>query len=69
VSFDLDDGAVEAIAARLNGWLGLEPAASAAARAQLRETAARLWSWEGVARSVIAAAAGELGGLPVVPSA
>jgi glycosyltransferase involved in cell wall biosynthesis len=68
VSFDLDEGAVVAIAARLNGWLGLEPEESAAARGQLRETAARLWSWEGVARSVIAASAGELDGLSPVPS-
>ena len=68
VSFDLDDGAVEAIADRLNGWLGLEAGASAAARAQLRETSARLWSWEGVARSVIEASAGELDRLPPFPA-
>ena len=37
-------------------------------RRRLRETAARLWSWEGVARSVVAAATGELDELPRVPS-
>ncbi len=58
VSFDLGDGAVEAIAARLNGWLELDPERSAAARAQLRATATRLWSWEGVARTVIDACIG-----------
>jgi glycosyltransferase involved in cell wall biosynthesis len=58
VSFDLDDGAVVAIASRLNGWLGLDPERSAAARAQLRETAARLWSWEGVGQAVIDACIG-----------
>jgi glycosyltransferase involved in cell wall biosynthesis len=68
VSFDLGDGAVPALARRLNGWLGLNPEMSAAARAQLRETVARLWSWEGVARSVIAASAGELNGLPPIPT-
>jgi hypothetical protein len=59
---------VEAMAACVNGWLGLEPAVSAAGRAQLRETAGRLWSWEGVARSVIAASTGDLAGLPRVPT-
>ncbi len=58
VSFDLGEEAVTAIAARLNGWLGLDAADSAAAHAQLRETAARLWSWEGVARAVIDACIG-----------
>ena len=38
--------------------------ARAEARATLVETVARLWSWEGVARGVLAAAAGDLGGLP-----
>jgi glycosyltransferase involved in cell wall biosynthesis len=58
VSFDLDEDAVTAIAARLNGWLGLEPKRSAEVRAQLRETAARLWSWEGVAQTLIDACIG-----------
>ncbi len=58
VSFDLDDEAVEAIAERLNGWLGLDPRRSAEARARLRQTAAREWSWEGVARTLIDACIG-----------
>jgi glycosyltransferase involved in cell wall biosynthesis len=58
VSFDLGEGAVEAIAGKLNGWLGLEPSVATEARAQLRETAARLWSWEGVAQAVIDACIG-----------
>ena len=53
IAFDLDDHAVESIARCLNGWLGMDPAESAAARAQLRATVTRLWSWEGLARSVI----------------
>jgi glycosyltransferase involved in cell wall biosynthesis len=55
VSFELGDGAIEDIAARLNAWLGLEPDERLDARRSLRETAKRLWGWEGVARKVIAA--------------
>jgi glycosyltransferase involved in cell wall biosynthesis len=57
-SFPVEAGAVEAIAARLNGWLALPEAERARAREALVETARRLWSWEGVARGVLAAAAG-----------
>jgi glycosyltransferase involved in cell wall biosynthesis len=67
VSFALDADAVPALAARLNGWLAVDEAEGTAARAQLRQTVARLWSWEGVARSVISASAGELDGLPPIP--
>jgi glycosyltransferase involved in cell wall biosynthesis len=63
-SFPVERGAVEAIAARLNDWLALPEAARELARKSLVETVGRLWSWEGVARGVLAAAAGELGDLP-----
>jgi glycosyltransferase involved in cell wall biosynthesis len=63
-SFPVQAGAVEAIAARLHGWLSLPAAEREQARAKLVETVGRLWSWEGVARGVLAAAAGELGSLP-----
>jgi glycosyltransferase involved in cell wall biosynthesis len=63
-SFPVEVGAVEAIAERLNGWLGLSEAERAEARESLVETARRLWSWEGVARGVIAASRGELDRLP-----
>jgi glycosyltransferase involved in cell wall biosynthesis len=63
-SFPVEKGAVEAIARRLSAWLDLPEAEREAARATLVETVARLWSWEGVARGVLAAAAGELGDLP-----
>ena len=59
VSFTLDDSAIESIAARLNIWLGLDPHARRLTRIGLRETAKRLWGWEGVARKVIAAAKGD----------
>jgi glycosyltransferase involved in cell wall biosynthesis len=56
VSFELDDGAVEAIAERLGRWLALEPDDREDASAALRETVERLWSWDNVARAVLAAA-------------
>ncbi|MGH2937066.1 MAG: glycosyltransferase family 4 protein [Solirubrobacterales bacterium] len=65
VSFPVEPGAVEAIADRLNRWLDLPETTRAEARATLVEEVARLWSWEGVARGVLDAAAGNLGGLPV----
>jgi glycosyltransferase involved in cell wall biosynthesis len=63
-SFPVGTGAVEAIAGRLQGWLGLPPAQREEARRALVDTVGRLWSWEGVARGVLAASAGELGDLP-----
>lgn len=65
VSFPVEPGAVEAIADRLNRWLDLPETTRAEARATLVEEVARHWSWEGVARGVLDAAAGNLGGLPV----
>ncbi len=59
VSFRLGPGAIESIAARLNIWLGLDPHARRMTRMALRETAKRLWGWEGVAREVLAASRGE----------
>jgi len=63
-SFPVEEGAVEAIAERLNGWLGLPEEERATAQESLVETARRLWSWEGVARGVMAASRGELDRLP-----
>jgi glycosyltransferase involved in cell wall biosynthesis len=65
VSFPVEPGAVGAIADRLDRWLALPERTRAEARATLVEEVARLWSWEGVARGVLDAAAGNLGGLPV----
>ena len=67
-SFPVEAGAVEAIAERLNGWLALEEGEREAARDSLVGTARRLWSWEGVARGVLAASAGRLGELPAPQS-
>ncbi|HEY6730508.1 MAG TPA: glycosyltransferase family 4 protein [Solirubrobacterales bacterium] len=63
-SFPVEEGAVEGIAARLNAWLSLPESEREQARAALVDTVTRLWSWEGVARGVLAAAAAELDDLP-----
>jgi glycosyltransferase involved in cell wall biosynthesis len=63
VSFPVDEGTVEAIAGRLNGWLELPEEERAEAREALVATARRLWSWEGVAGGALAASAGRLDGL------
>jgi glycosyltransferase involved in cell wall biosynthesis len=60
LSFTVGDGAVEAIAARLLGWLALEPELRERTREALVATVRERWSWEGVARGVIAAAEGRL---------
>lgn len=64
-SFQVEEGAVEAIAARLSGWLSLPGSEREAAREALVATARRLWSWEGVAGGVLAAARGDLDRLPL----
>jgi glycosyltransferase involved in cell wall biosynthesis len=64
VSFELGDRAVESLASCINGWLGLEPRTRGRALAALHEVASHRWSWEGVARGVLAASAGDLGALP-----
>jgi glycosyltransferase involved in cell wall biosynthesis len=64
-SFAVEPGAVEAIADRLSRWFDLPERTRAEARATLVEEVARLWSWEGVARGVLDAAAGNLAGLPL----
>jgi glycosyltransferase involved in cell wall biosynthesis len=65
-SFPVEPGAVEAIAERLNGWLALPEGERERSREALVETVRRLWSWEGVARTVLAASAAELDALPAV---
>jgi glycosyltransferase involved in cell wall biosynthesis len=64
-SFPVAAGAIEIIAAHLNEWLSLPEAERGGARETLAETARRLWSWEGVARGVLAASRGELDRLPL----
>jgi glycosyltransferase involved in cell wall biosynthesis len=63
LSFPLDDRAVGALAARLTGWLDATPDLRAQTRSGLVSTVRERWSWERVARGVIAAAEGDLDGL------
>jgi glycosyltransferase involved in cell wall biosynthesis len=65
VSFPVEPGAVEAIAARLDAWLGLPAEQRRQSREALVATARQLWSWEGVARGVLAASAGDVASLPL----
>ncbi|MFL5871267.1 MAG: glycosyltransferase family 4 protein [Solirubrobacterales bacterium] len=60
LSFPVDRSAATAIADRLDAWLSLPDDDRIAIGAMLRETVVRLWSWEGVANTVLAASAGEL---------
>jgi glycosyltransferase involved in cell wall biosynthesis len=64
-SFPVREGAVEAIAERLNGWLALSEPQRVAAREALVATGRRLWSWEGVALGAIAACQGQMDRLPL----
>jgi glycosyltransferase involved in cell wall biosynthesis len=63
-SFPVAEGAVEAIAQRLSAWLSLPEGERELARTALVDAVTRLWSWEGVARGALAAAAGKLDDLP-----
>ncbi|HEX5761885.1 MAG TPA: glycosyltransferase family 4 protein [Solirubrobacterales bacterium] len=64
-SFPVDENAVAAIAERLNAWLDMPEGRREPAREALADTSRRLWSWEGVARGVLAASRGELDRLPL----
>ncbi|MHB8235388.1 MAG: glycosyltransferase family 4 protein [Solirubrobacteraceae bacterium] len=63
LSFAVDDGSVQTLAGCVVGWLQADPSERAQARGGLVETVRERWSWDGVARGVIAAARGELDGL------
>lgn len=64
LSFKLAADPVGSIAERLNTWLGLAPAVREQATDQLRRRSVELWSWFGVAGSMLAASAGELTQIP-----
>ncbi len=66
LSFPVRLGAVEELADRLEGWLALAPERRHRAGLALAERVDELWSWDGVARTVIAASRGELDDLPPV---
>jgi glycosyltransferase involved in cell wall biosynthesis len=64
LSFPLGDDAVDAIAERLVAWLEAPDALRRSAREALVGTAREHYSWEGVARGVLATAQGRLDALP-----
>jgi glycosyltransferase involved in cell wall biosynthesis len=64
LSFPIDDGAVRALCERLVAWLGADSALQDRTRAALVAAVRERWSWQGVARGVIAAARGEPAGRP-----
>ncbi|HEV3319737.1 MAG TPA: glycosyltransferase family 4 protein [Solirubrobacteraceae bacterium] len=63
LSFPVDDSSVVALAERILAWLTVDGDLRERTRAGLVATVRELWSWEGVARGVIAAARGELDAL------
>ena len=62
MSFDVGPGAVREIGSKLVEWLELDPDERRRARAALAAEAARRYSWESVARGVVAAASGQSNG-------
>jgi glycosyltransferase involved in cell wall biosynthesis len=67
LAFPLEEDPVRGIAERLLVWLGAPPDLRAATRTALVEVVRERWSWEGVARGVVAAAEGHLDALPAPP--
>jgi glycosyltransferase involved in cell wall biosynthesis len=61
LSFPLDNNAIRAIADRVVRWLQTDRVLKERTRVALVSVARERWSWEGVARGVIAAAHGEPG--------
>ena len=66
LSFEVGPAAVAELAQRLGGWLALDPERRHGAGRALAARVDELWSWEGVARGVLAASRGELDRLPRV---
>jgi glycosyltransferase involved in cell wall biosynthesis len=67
LTFDLGSGAVQELAGDLTAWLGAPADLRASTRSALVAAAHATYSWDGVARGVIAAALGRLDDLPSPP--
>jgi glycosyltransferase involved in cell wall biosynthesis len=65
LTFEVGPGAVRELAGNLAGWMQAPADIVEATRAGIVAAAREHYSWDGVARSVIAAARGELEGLPL----
>jgi glycosyltransferase involved in cell wall biosynthesis len=66
LSFPVTADAVTELADRLDGWLALDAERRHDAGLALAKRVDELWSWEGVARTVLAASEGQLEDLPRV---
>ena len=64
LSFELGDSSVTELADALSGWLAAPAELREQTREAIVETTRARYSWEGVARTIIAAGRGELDGLP-----
>lgn len=64
LSFEIGDEAVEQLADALSGWLAAPGDLRAATRDAIVEATRARYSWDGVARTMIAAAQGDLADLP-----
>ncbi len=64
LTFDVGPGAVGELAAGLSGWLAAPDDLRAETREAIVAATRERYSWDGVARTVIAAARGELDELP-----
>jgi glycosyltransferase involved in cell wall biosynthesis len=64
LSFELGDESVTQLAAALSGWLSAPADIRAATREAIVATTRDLYSWDGVARTVITAAQGNVSDLP-----
>jgi glycosyltransferase involved in cell wall biosynthesis len=65
LTFQVGPGAVDELAAGLGGWLAAPENLRQATRAAVVAATRERYSWDGVARTVIAAARGELDDLPL----
>ena len=64
LTFEVGPGAVRELADDLSAWLAAPDDVRAATREAIVAATRESYSWDGVARTVIAAAQGELDGLP-----
>ncbi len=64
LSFTVGPDAVTELAACLSGWLGAPEDIRAATREAIVAVTGERWSWDGVARTVVTAAQGQLDALP-----
>jgi hypothetical protein len=64
LTFQVGPEAVEELAGGLASWLEAPEEVRARTREAIVEVARERYSWDGVARTVVAAARGELDGLP-----